>query len=206
MSSTSSAYRRGAEALPEARGSMLVRRLTRRFAKKKRPLRLKDSGSPHGGWTLPMLSSNPANAHTGCFSTRATARRQRAWRCGWHGTVGRFAGRAPSPTVGSSAPAVCSTACRIASSAPGSNVVKAHWRCSKKATPIGLMPTRPKAFVSLKARAARISKCWAARSAVWRWCRPGAVAEGMRALDEVNAAVVSGEMKTWLRSAYRAAT
>ena len=70
MSSTSSAYRRGAEAL--ARGSWLDAReaFDRRFAKKKRPLRSKDSGSPRGGWTLPMLSSNPANAHTGYFSTR----------------------------------------------------------------------------------------------------------------------------------------
>jgi hypothetical protein len=41
--------------------------------------------------------------------------------------------------------------------------------------------------------AARISKCWAAPSAVWRWSS-GAVARNA-ALDEVNAAVVSGEMK-----------
>jgi len=93
----------------EAHGSMLGRPLRRRFAKRKRLSRSRDSGLRHGGWTSLMSSSNPANAHTACFSTPANARLQRVWRCGSRGTAGHFAEKAPSPTVGSSAPAGCST-------------------------------------------------------------------------------------------------
>ena len=73
--------------------------------------------------------------------------------------------------------------------------MKAHSRCSRKATPIGLMPTRPKAFVSLESTSSTDFEMLGRAVCGLALVSSGAVAEGMRALDEVNAAVVSGEMK-----------
>ena len=141
-----------------------------------------------------MRCSHHASGRTSCIWTATTSGRPPGSRSGWRGTAGRFAAKRRSPTAGCSARGGCSTGCR--------RLRELAWlesRESQLALAEDGDPDRAHRHATEAIRVAR-----AAGSIDYEMLgrslqglalvASGAVAEGMRLLDEVNTAIVAGEL------------
>ena len=148
-----------------------------------------------GGSTLPTSCSNHESVHIGCIASaamRSAAARVAVWLAWDCVGVPRRARR--RERLAPTSAAAARTARRRRRTRLARVAEPALWRSSMKAIPTAATPMAPKRSASRAQSVRSISRCSAVPCRAWRSSSSGAVAEGMRALDEVNAAVVAGEL------------
>ena len=116
-------------------------------------------------------------------------------RCGSRGTAGRFAARRPSPTAGCSARAGFSTACPTRRSCAWLEARESQLALAEDGDPDRAHRHAAEAVRIGRATGAIDYEMLGRSLQGLALVASGAVAEGMQLLDEVNAAVVAGELK-----------
>ncbi len=147
----------------------------------------------HGGSTWQMLSSIHERAPTDCIWPAEIALQPPELPCGWLGIPGPFAARMSSPMVGCSVPADFSKIIHRVRSAPGSKCARVLCAFSKKATRSALSLAHEGIRIAQTAGSIDLEMLGRAVAGL-ALVASGSVADGMRILDEVSAAVIAGEL------------